>query len=89
MERIELLEGLASQVIGDGQTPNLYFVTVQGNVVLVTREFDQAYDYWRYLPRNVETSLEDRLIGCICTTEPIEDGSTQLVTHDDSRMVTA
>jgi hypothetical protein len=89
MQRIELLEGLASQVIGDGQKPNLYFVTVEGNVVLVSRDFDIAYDHWRYLPRNVETALEDRLIGVICSTEPVEDGAKQLVTYDDSRMVKA
>lgn len=83
--RIELLEGLASQLIGDGQTPNLFFVTIAGNVQLITREFDTAYDYWRFLPRNIETTLEDRLTGVICSTEPIEDGSTKLVTYDDSR----
>ena len=86
-ERIELLEGLASQLIGDGQSPNLYFVSVKGNCVLVSREFDTAYDYWRFLPRNIETSLEDRQIGVICSTEPVEEGATKLITYDDSRMV--
>lgn len=84
------LEALASEVIGDGQSPNLYFVTVAGRgVILVSREFDTAYDCWRFLPRSIETTLEDRKIGVICSTEPIEEGSKKLVTHDDSRMVTA
>ena len=85
MKRIELLEKLASELVGDGKSPNLYFVTVEGNCVLVSIDFDVAYDYWKYLPRDVETALEDRFAGIICSTEPIEDGSKQLITYDDSR----
>jgi hypothetical protein len=88
MAKIRQLEELASEVIGDNGSPNLYFVTEAGRgVILVSREFDVAYDHWRHMPRSIETSLEDRKIGTICSTTPYEDGSTTLVTYDDSHMV--
>jgi hypothetical protein len=88
--KIRQLEKLACEVIGDGGSPNLYFVTESGRgVILVSRDFDAAYDCWRFLPRSIETTLEDRKIGVICSTEPEEDDSKKLVTRDDSRMVTA
>jgi hypothetical protein len=88
--RIKKLEELASEVIGDGLSPNLYFVTEEGRgVILVSRDFDAAYDCWRFLPRSIETTLEDRKFGVICSTQPEEEGSKKLRTYDDSRMVKA
>jgi len=85
MAKIRQLEELASEVIGDGGSPNLYFVTEAGRgVILVSRDFDVAYDHWRHMPRSIETSLEDRKIGTICSTQPVEDGSKELTTYDDS-----
>lgn len=82
--KIEALENLARDMVGDGKTPNVFFVSKQPQgLVLVTRDEEAAYNYWQSLPRNVETSLEDRSFGVIASTEPREEGSTQLVTHDD------
>jgi hypothetical protein len=80
------LDKLASELVADGKTPNLFFVTVKADCLLATRDFDLAYAYWRQLPRDVETMLEDRLIGVICSTEPVEEHSTKLITYDDSYM---
>lgn len=88
--RIKQLETLASNVIGDGKSPNLYFVSeFSKGVVMVSRDFDAAYSYWKSLPRTIETSLEDRKIGVICSTCPVADGAAKLVTYDDSQMVKA
>lgn len=82
--RIDQLEALASDMIGDGQTPDVFFVTRKGNVILVTTEFDVAYERWEQLPRNQESSLENRTWGCICTVEPESDDSKRLIVVDDS-----
>ena len=85
--KIPELNKLATEMVGDGQSPNLFFVSCKGNILLVTTEFDTAYDYWRFMPRDVETMLEDRLNGVLASTESIEDGSTILRTYDDTRML--
>ena len=88
--KIKKLEDLAREMVGDGKSPHLYFVSIEHKgVVLVSRDFEPAYEYWKSLPRNIETMLEDRHVGVICSTEPQAEGSTRLVTYDDSRMVHA
>lgn len=80
--RIEALEALASEMVGDGQEPNWFFVTLQGDVVGVTQDFESAYSQWDRLSRQsprVECALEDRLTGVLASVEPIDDGSTTLV----------
>lgn len=87
--KIRQLEELATEMVGDSGSPNLYFVTEEGRgVILVSRDFDAAYDCWRFLPRNIETTLEDRKIGVICSTELVSDNSNMLGTYDNSHMVT-
>ena len=84
--KIKFLEKLASEKIGDSGKPNLFFVSVEPHgVVLISREFDVSYNYWRNLPKNVESALEDRQFGCICTVEPKEEGG-KLIEFDDSEM---
>ena len=83
--QIKQLNTLATEMVGDGQSPNLFFVSIKGNIMLVTPEFDTAYDYWRFMPRDVETALEDRQNGVLASTEPVEDESNRLVTYDDAR----
>lgn len=82
--RIKELNVLATELIGDGKTPNLFFVSIKGDIVLVTPEFDTAHEYWLYLPRTIETALEDRRNGMLAATEPEEDGSNVLRTYDNS-----
>jgi len=82
--KIESLELMAREMVGDGQSPNLYFVSLEGVIITVTRDFRTAHAEWSSLPTNVETMLEDRKNGVICDTSPIEDGSPILRTYDDS-----
>lgn len=85
--KIKALERYASEKIGDGKSPNLYFVSEQGmGVVLITRFFDVAYDYWNKLSRVKETSLEDRKFGVICSTEKAKNGPILHETTDLSEM---
>lgn len=84
MSRIDELEMLASSMIGDGQEPNVFFVTYKGDVVLVTTDGEVAHRMWQEMPRGVETSLEDRLYGVIASTEPDSDEpGAPLVSYDD------
>jgi hypothetical protein len=83
--KIPEFEEMARHKVGDGAKPNLFFVSINGVILTVTREFEVAYDHWCSLPTDVETCLEDRRTGVICTTTPIEENSTRLVTYDDAR----
>lgn len=83
---IEFLEEIARERVGDGQKPNVFFVSeADKGVVLITTLFNVAYDFWKSLPRNKESMLEDRLTGTICSVEPESDSSSHLIFIDDSR----
>ncbi len=72
--KINQLNSLAYDMVGDGQTPNVFFVTLKGDVVLVTVDVAQAYGYWRGLANaRKECGLEDRMIGTVCEAGPIYD----------------
>lgn len=89
MQKIRPLEELARSVIGDGKTPNLYFVTDRGVVVTVTRSAEAAYRHWRELAKRsprVESAVEDRQAGCLASVAPDDDGSTRLIIIDDMRL---
>jgi len=76
---------MAMNMVGDEKSPNIYFVTDKRGTFLVTSDFAVAYDTWRRLPRNAESSLEDRKHGTIATTSPESDSPhARLVTYDDS-----
>ncbi len=60
----KILNDLARTHVGDGKKPNLFFVSSEADVVLVTTNFVVAYDYWRALSRALnrkESCLEDRM----------------------------
>lgn len=76
-------------MVGDGKTPNLFFVTRQGVVVTVTRRFPIAYAEWCTLPRTEESAVEDRQNGTLCSVAPDHDYSSRLIEIDDSAMVRA
>jgi predicted glutamine amidotransferase len=82
--RIKELNKLATEMVGDGQSPNLFFVSINGNILMVTTDFPAAHALWSRLPRDVETMLEDRQNGVLASTEPVDDGSKVLRTYDDS-----
>ena len=80
------LDNLAREMVGDGKSPNTFFVTLAGKVVLVTTDWEQAYDAWRRVEKrnqDKESALEDRKWGTICDRSPINEGSTPLFTRDD------
>jgi len=51
-QKIEALEQLARDTVGDGKSPNLFFVSIEGVIITVTRSFNVAYAEWKDLPRN-------------------------------------
>jgi hypothetical protein len=87
--KIKSLERLASEKVGDGCQPNLFFVTDNGVVVTITRSFPVAYAEWRAIsfrsPR-VECALEDRKHGTVCSVAPEADDIPRLVITDDSHL---
>ena len=89
-KKIEALETLARTMIGDGQTPDLFFVTDEGAVVLIETSALRAYGRWRDLaqrsPRK-ECALENRTFGVIASVEPRDDTEdAPLIVCDDYRM---
>lgn len=88
--KIEALEELARTHVGDGKRPNLFFVSLAGSIVTVTRDFATAYDQWKQLASpygdnyGTESALEDRKTGTIATREPREENSDKLCTLDDT-----
>ena len=81
--KVPELNALATEMVGDCKLPNVFFVTVKGNVIMVTTAGWKAHKFWLDLPHSVETALEDRQNGVLCSNEPEEDGSKNLVWHDD------
>ena len=87
--KIKELNKLATEMVGDSGKPNVFFVSLEGNVQMVTTDFWQAYDYWKSLtPRlsGKETMLEDRKYGVICDRSPSEHNAGKLMTWDESGM---
>lgn len=82
--RIDALEKFTSATVGDGKSPNLFFVSEQGTNVMIARSFQPAYDYWRSLPSNAASALEDRQYGCIASVDTDEENPGRLVRRDDS-----
>ena len=85
-KKIKELQELPVNMVGDGKSPNVFFVSEQGVITTVTRDFLVAYEAWKtlsYMTPLRECMLEDRKIGVIASVEPIEDGSDKLVTRDD------
>lgn len=66
------LNSLAHYKVGDNQSPNLFFVAVEGNTQMVTTDFNQAHQFWKMLSKTQKTkepSLADRIFGVICSVE--------------------
>lgn len=79
------LDALASDMVGDGGSPNVFFVTDGGHVVTVTTDRSAAWAQWRRLADRLplrECALEDRQTGVLASVEPAEDGSDVLVRDD-------
>ena len=66
--KVKLLNELASEMVGDGKKPNVFFVTEKGDVITVTQSFEKAYSEWRILAQNhIESALEDRQTGILAS----------------------
>lgn len=81
MARIEELEALARKLIGDGGSPNVFFVTAKGNVTMITTDEEKAREAWRALADRFplrECALEDRH-EVLASVEPADDDSPVLV----------
>ena len=87
MKKIPELEELARTLVGDNKKPDMFFVSYDGNISLVTTDFNAAYHYWREITQKNrgETALENRTWGVICDRSPVEEGSKKLATYDDHR----
>lgn len=77
------LQELATNIVADGKKPNLFFVSQEGVILHVGRDFTTAYKFWKSLPTNVETCLEDRKHGTVSDTSPMDDDNPKLVTEDN------
>ena len=86
MKIVELNE-LATKMVGDGKSPEVYFVTVKGNTILVATDAALVYGYWRSLASTrVECTLESRKIGTIADAGYIDqDTPTVWQVRDDSK----
>jgi hypothetical protein len=86
--KVKVLEELATVVIGDGKAPHLFFVTDQGVVDTVSRDFATAYQRWLALAAvrpMVECALEGRQYGVMASVEPESDEpGARLRYHDDT-----
>jgi len=81
LRKIPALEALASEMVGDGQTPNVFFVTVEGRVSLVTRSVRLAYETWSRLHvLHRESAIEDRINGTIA--DVTYEAGRRIVTDD-------
>ena len=85
-KKSNVLQKLAATIVGDDKKPDWFFVTVQGIVVTVTRNFNLAYNEWREYakPIDQECTLENRTFGCIASVEPDNDEKTPKLKLIDS-----
>lgn len=66
------LNQLHQVMVGDSQTPNVYFVTVGNDCQMISLDFNQAHQFWKGLAKTKKTSepaLSDRIYGVICSVE--------------------
>lgn len=93
MPKVSELETLASALVGDGKTPDVFFVTDQGAVVTIDTDASRAYSVWVALasrsPRR-ECALENRTYGVIASIAPeTDDPGARLIRVDDFSALTA
>jgi hypothetical protein len=85
-QKIKEFETMARSMVGDGKSPNLFFVGVNGVIVTISRDFQTAYRQWQELGDDQQTSLEDRKTGTIASVQPKEVPLDGLEVLDDSHL---
>lgn len=87
--RLKILNDLPVNMVGDGGSPNVFFVSLEGNVLLISLDFNVSYHFWRLISskRDKDTTLEDRQHGVLASVEPEEEGSDKLIRIDDTEML--
>lgn len=80
---VAALDQLARDYVGDGGSPNAFFVSVKGRVLMVSFDFLPAYQTWKAWssPIEEETTLEDRQHGVLASVEP-DEGTGRLRRFD-------
>lgn len=90
MARTELDE-LAVNLVGDGNSPNLFFISRNNEdgqtatVITVTHDYNVAYSAWKMLATRCPSlcpTLEDREHGTIASIDRDEE-TGRLVEHND------
>lgn len=84
------LDALATQLVGDGKAPNMFFVSLEGRgVITVTQDAHRAYNEWKRLAmqsKRLQPTLEDRVHGVLASVEPMDDeNDTKLGVYDNFR----
>ena len=86
-KKIKQLEDLAISTVGDGKNPNLFFVSENGVITTVTRDFNIAYNKWmdnRY--DCINSVIEDRKNGMICEYCPFSKNNERICIDDSVNM---
>ena len=86
-KRIEPLEAVARKMVGDDGSPNVFFVSLDGNIIMIALDFHAAYMKWKEISnqRTTETALEDRQTGVLASIEPESDEpGAKLIRYDDT-----
>ena len=90
-KRIEALEKLARETVGDGKGPNLFFVGTTDGIELVTTDAQVAYAHWCKLRDTLHRSrgpaLEDRVHGLVASVEIDENTGGRIVIDDFARFI--
>lgn len=82
VKKVKALQELARKMVGDGKSPNLFFVSVEGVIVHIGRTPTNAYDYWSAVSRNPDnknTALEDRKHGTIADKQKDRKDGTVII----------
>jgi hypothetical protein len=83
-KKINQLEKLAREMVGDGKSPDLFFVSREGVIITITRDFPRAHQEWQNLLwQNCVCQIENRRYGVICQKDKDEE-TGRFFTRDDS-----
>lgn len=62
------LNDIAADMIGDGKEPNLFFIAIKGETVMITNDVNAAYNYWEEESNDAAVPLYDRTSGLLVET---------------------